>query len=309
MNEPKLIVMAAGLGSRYGGLKQMEPITAENEIILDFAVYDAMKAGFQDIIFVIKPEMEEIFRQRVMEPMSKYVNVQCVFQKITQLPEGYMVPDGRTKPWGTCHAVMACRDLVQGSFAVINADDYYGKDAFGKVYDFLCSDDSENVYCMAGYYIENTLSEQGTVTRGVCKTDDHGNLTEIAETKGIGWSEKNFGGEEIEYLDQTTGEKRKIAVGTAVSMNFWGFKQSMMQEMLDYFPTFLEEAAKVDSMNNEYLLPTEVGRLLSEDKIKVKVLEASDKWYGVTYKEDKEKVVEAFARMKSEGKYPQKLWK
>lgn len=306
MNEPKLIVMAAGLGSRYGGLKQMEPVTAEGEIILDFAVYDAMKAGFRDIIFVIKPEMEEIFRQRVMEPMASHVNVQCVFQEITQLPKGYSVPDGREKPWGTCHAVMACKELIDGPFAVINADDYYGKDAFKKVYAFLCSDNDEDTYCMAGYYVENTLSDLGTVTRGVCKTDSEGHLLKIRETKNIGWSGDNFDGDEIVYEED--GNLYNIEKGTPVSMNFWGFKRSMMEEMIETFPAFLDDAAKTDPMKKEYLLPTEVGRMLDEGKIKVKVLEAVDKWYGVTYKEDKEKVTAAFVKMKEEGKYPKHLW-
>lgn len=304
MKEPKLIVMAAGLGSRYGGLKQMEPVTAEGEIILDFAVYDAMKAGFRDVIFVIKPEMEDIFRKRVMEPMAKHLNVQCVFQDIMQLPEGYSVPDGRTKPWGTCHAVMACRDLIDGPFAVINADDYYGKDAFCKVYDFLSDNADEYTYCMAGYYVENTLSDLGTVTRGVCKTDDDGSLSMIHETKNIGWSDSSHNN----IIYEENGRQEIIEKGTMVSMNFWGFKQSMMDEMIANFPTFLEDAICSDPLKKEYLLPTEVGRMLDEDKITVKVLQAADKWYGVTYKEDKENVAAAFARMKKEGKYPGKLW-
>ena len=298
MKSPKLVVMAAGLGSRFGGLKQMESVTDENEIILDFAVYDALQAGFKDVIFIIKPEMEEIFKERVMGPMSKYLNVQYVFQDINQLPEGYSVPDGRTKPWGTCHAVMACGELLDGPFAVINSDDYYGKDAFKKVYDFLSKDNEEYGYCMAGYYVENTLSEQGTVTRGVCKTDENAFLVDIDETKEIGWQ-----GEDI-----VAGNGKHIERGTPVSMNFWGFKPSMMTEMKDRFPTFLDKAIAENPMKEEYLLPIEVGHLLEEEKVTVKVLEATDKWYGVTYKEDKELVYNAFKKMKAEGKYPQKLW-
>ena len=301
MHKPKLVIMAAGLGSRYGGLKQMESVTKENEIILDFAVYDAMKAGFEEVIFIIKPEMEDIFKSRVMDPMSKYIKTSYVFQEITQLPEGYSVPDGREKPWGTCHAVMACGELLDGPFAVINADDYYGRDAFQAVYAFLTKDEAPNIYCMAGYFVENTLSEQGTVTRGVCLTDEIRNLTDIRETKEIGWN-----GEKIVYPDGD--DTVEIPRGTMVSMNFWGFKPSMMDVMKADFPAFLDDCLANNPMKAEYLLPIKVGELLEENKVQVKVLEAKDKWYGVTYKEDKALVEAAFADMKASGKYPQKLW-
>lgn len=298
MKKPKLVVMAAGLGSRFGGLKQMEPITDENEIILDFACYDAVKAGFEDIIFIIKPEMEEVFRKRVLAPMAGHVNTSYVMQTMDQLPEGYSVPDGRVKPWGTCHAVMAAAEMIDGPFAVINSDDYYGRDAFSKVYDFLASESDESTFCMAGYYVENTLSDQGTVTRGVCMTED-GYLTGIDETKEIGRGPDGV----------ITGAGGKvIPEGTVVSMNFWGFTGRMLDEMIAGFPAFLDDAVKNDPMKAEYLLPVEVGRMLDEGRCRVRVLEAADKWYGVTYKEDKEIVMEAFRRMKAEGRYPQKLW-
>lgn len=298
MKKPKLVVMAAGLGSRFGGLKQMEPITDENEIILDFACYDAVKAGFEDIIFIIKPEMEDVFRKRVLAPMAGHVNTSYVMQTMDQLPEGYSVPEGRVKPWGTCHAVMAAAEVIDGPFAVINSDDYYGRDAFSKVYDFLASESDESTFCMAGYYVENTLSDQGTVTRGVCMTED-GYLTGIDETKEIGRGPDGV----------ITGAGGKvIPEGTVVSMNFWGFTGRMLDEMIAGFPAFLDDAVKNDPMKAEYLLPVEVGRLLDEGRCRVRVLEAVDKWYGVTYKEDKEIVMEAFRRMKAEGRYPQKLW-
>ena len=308
--KPKLVVMAAGLGSRYGGLKQMENMTPEGEIILDFGCYDAVKAGFEEIIFVIKPEMEEIFRERVLKRMSRYVKCSYVFQVMEQLPEGYEIPAGREKPWGTCHAVMAAAPLLDGPFAVINSDDYYGADAFRKVFDFLSSDTDENTYCMAGYYVENTLSETGTVTRGVCETDAAGNLIGIDETKSIGWVDQVGG--EIGVLDEGAADGcgcgRRIPKGTPVSMNFWGFKTSMLDYMKAGFPEFLDRTFAENPMKGEYLLPVEVGRYLEEGRIRVKVLEAVDKWYGVTYKEDKAKVEEAFARMKAEGKYPPVLW-
>ncbi len=306
MNKPVLVVMAAGLGSRYGGLKQMEAVTPEGEIILDFAVYDAKEAGFEDIIFVIKPEMEKDFNELVLSKMNGKVNTKYVFQELNQLPEGYSLPEGRTKPWGTCHAVMACKDLIDGPFAVINADDYYGKDAFKKVYDYLCEVDNESDdYCMAGYYVENTLSDIGTVTRGICKADDAGFLTAIQETKNIGWKDDSHEG--ISYDDPEHGI-HDIPKGTVVSMNFWGYTKSMMDDMVEYFPTFLDEAAQTDPLKKEFLLPTEVGRLLGENKIKVRILEASDRWFGVTYKEDLPGVKEAFAEMKAAGKYPKELW-
>ena len=298
MKAPKLVVMAAGLGSRYGGLKQMEPVTDENEILLDFAVYDALQAGFQDVIFVIKPEMEELFRRRVMAPMSPYLHARYVLQDLRRLPEGYTVPEGRTKPWGTCHAVMACEELLDGPFAVINADDYYGRDAFKKVHDFLVRDEGENSYCMACYRVENTLSRQGTVTRGVCKTDAKGNLLSIEETREIGW----------ENGEIVAGNGKKISRGTPVSMNFWGFRPSMMRQMREHFPAFLDQAMQEEPLQSEYLLPNEVGRLLQEGRITVKALDVSDKWYGVTYKEDRALVYDAFRKMKERGKYPRKLW-
>ena len=215
-----------------------------------------------------------------------------------QLPEGYSVPEGRVKPWGTCHAVMAAAEVIDGPFAVINSDDYYGRDAFSKVYDFLASESDESTFCMAGYYVENTLSDQGTVTRGVCMTED-GYLTGIDETKEIGRGPDGV----------ITGAGGKvIPEGTVVSMNFWGFTGRMLDEMIAGFPAFLDDAVKNDPMKAEYLLPVEVGRLLDEGRCRVRVLEAVDKWYGVTYKEDKEIVMEAFRRMKAEGRYPQKLW-
>lgn len=298
MNKPKLVVMAAGLGSRFGGLKQMEPVTEAGEIILDFAVYDAVAAGFDEVIFIIKREMEEVFKTRILESISKHVKASYVFQEIDQLPEGYSVPEGRTKPWGTCHAVMACGDKLDGPFAVINADDYYGRDAFKKVYDFLVEDSDENAYCMAGYYVENTLSDQGAVTRGVCKTDENNFLVDIEETKDIGWD-----GDAIVHPGGS------IERGTMVSMNFWGFKPSMMTAMNQGFGEFLDKAIAENPMKEEYLLPIKVGQMLEDGQISVKVLEAEDKWYGVTYKEDKAVVEEAFSNMKKSGKYPDKLWR
>lgn len=321
----KLIVMAAGLGSRYGGLKQMDNMTSSGEIILDFACFDAIKAGFKDIVFVIKPEMEDEFNMRVVSKIAKYANVQYVFQDMSMLPGGMEVPAGRVKPWGTCHAVLAAKDLIDGPFAVINSDDYYGADAFRKVHDFLQGSADENEFCMAGYSVENTLSDHGTVTRGVCNVDAGGYLSSIDETKNIGWVDKGAGeigvlggagGNEIsarggdccEEISARVGAGRRIAMGTPVSMNFWGFKPSILAQMETGFSEFLSGKLKDDPMNAEYPLPVCVEELLESGQAKVKVLDVADKWYGVTYKEDKAFVSEAFERMKREGKYPEVLW-
>lgn len=310
----KLIVMAAGLGSRYGGLKQMDSMTDSGEIILDFACFDAIKAGFKDIVFVIKPEMEDEFNRRVVFKIAKYANVQYVFQDMSMLPGGMEVPAGRVRPWGTCHAVLAAKGLIDGPFAVINSDDYYGADAFRKVYDFLQGSADENEFCMAGYSVENTLSEHGTVTRGVCNVDASGYLTSIDETKNIGWVDKGageigvLGGAGGNEISARVGAGRRIAMGTPVSMNFWGFKPSIIARMEKGFSEFLSGKLKDDPMNAEYPLPVCVEELLESGQAKVKVLDVADKWYGVTYKEDKAFVSEAFERMKSEGKYPEVLW-
>lgn len=297
MLEPKLVVMAAGLGSRYGGLKQMENMTDEGEIILDFSCYDAIQAGFREIVFIVKPEIEELFKERVVKNIEKFADVKYAVQSLTDLPEGYTLPEGRTKPWGTCHAVLAAKMYLNSPFCVINADDYYGKDAFVKMYEFLKNDTDENTYAMAGYYVQNTLSDLGTVTRGVCQVDENSNLTKIVETKEVGW--KNAEHTLIGTPDMDIPE------GTVVSMNFWGFKPSFIKYMEEDFIPFLDTCEK---MKGEYLLPTEVEELLRKGKCTVKVFPAVDKWYGVTYKEDKEVVHDAFKRLKVEGKYPEKLW-
>lgn len=273
---PQLIIMAAGLGSRYGGLKQMESITPEGEIILDFAVFDAIKAGFKDIIFIIKDEMAETFANRIIKRIKPFANVSYVIQENPLAP--------RTKPYGTCHAVMAAKDKISGPFCVINSDDYYGPKAFLDMYDFLCNDTEPDTYAMAGYLLKNTLSETGAVTRGVCK-ESKGFLTEIVETKGI-------------TKDNT------YPSDTLVSMNFWGFKPSILEYINQGWDEFLTNAGK----KNEYLLPIEVGKYLQNNLIKVKVLPTTDKWVGVTYKEDKEVVTKKFEEYKAKGLYPGRLW-
>ena len=304
MNKPVLIIMAAGMGSRYGGLKQIDPVSDKGEIILDFSLYDAMMAGFEDVVFVIKEENETDFRALIDERAGKHI------------PEGYKVPEGREKPWGTCHAVMSARHLVNGPFAVINADDYYGPGAFQSMYDFLEKSAEEAAkeeaagtkpaqyeFCMIGYELKNTITENGHVSRGVCDVTDGGYLTDIVERTKI---MRRDGG--IQYTED--GESWvTLPEDTVVSMNFWGFSKDMMTEMVARFPEFLDEALKTNPLKGEYFLPGVVDTLLKEEKARVRVLRSRDKWYGVTYKQDKQTVVDALQAMKDKGLYPDVLWK
>ena len=316
MNKPVLIIMAAGMGSRYGGLKQIDPVSDKGEIILDFSLYDAMMAGFEDVIFVIKEENEADFRAIIDERSGKHMNVHYAFQKLEDIPEGYAVPEGREKPWGTCHAVMSARHLVNGPFAVINADDYYGPGAFQSMYDFLEKSAEEAAkeeaagtkpaqyeFCMIGYELKNTITENGHVSRGVCDVTDGGYLKDIVERTKI---MRRDGG--IQYTED--GESWvTLPEDTVVSMNFWGFSKDMMTEMVARFPEFLDEALKTNPLKGEYFLPGVVDTLLKEEKARVRVLRSRDKWYGVTYKEDKQTVVDALQAMKDKGLYPDVLWK
>ncbi len=304
--EPILVIMAAGMGSRFGGLKQIEPISDKGEIILDFSLYDAFMAGFKKAIFVIKRENEEDFRKLIDNGAAKYMKVDYAFQQLNDLPDGYSVPEGREKPWGTAHAVMAARHLADGPIAVINADDYYGPGAFQTIYDFLegACDGEKYSYCMVGYDIENTLTENGFVSRGVCKTSEQGFLTEITERTKIQWKDG-----EIVYTEDDGKTWKNLPKGTTVSMNFWGFTPSMMKEMEAGFPAALDKILAENPLKGEYFLPGVVDRLLREGKAEVKVLKSRDRWYGITYKEDKESVVSALQSMKDKGEYPDKLWK
>ena len=306
MKKPTLVIMAAGMGSRFGGLKQIEPVSDKGEIILDFSLYDAVMAGFKKAIFIIKKENEEAFRALVDDRAGKYIGVEYAFQCLDDLPEGYFVPEGREKPWGTAHAVLAARRLADGPIAVINADDYYGPGAFQSIYQFLetaCDSDTYD-YCMAGYNIENTLTENGYVSRGVCQTSEEGLLREITERTKIQWQ-----GDKIVYTEDEGATWQELPRGTVVSMNFWGFTQSMMKEMEERFPAFLDNALKENPMKGEYFLPGVVDQLIKEGKARVKVLRSQDRWYGVTYREDKDSVVSALQSMKDKGEYPDVLWK
>ncbi len=303
MKKPKLMLMAAGMGSRYGGLKQIDKVSKEGEILMDFSLYDAKKAGFEDVIFIIRKEHEAAFKELVDAGVGRYMNVQMAFQELSDLPEGYEVPEGRQKPWGTCHAVMAARHLLDGPFVVINADDYYGPDAFQKIFNFFQTETGSFPYSMAmvSYMLKNTLSEQGSVARGVCNVDQYGYLNSIVERTEI---LKKDG--KICYKD---GERwYGLSENTPVSMNMWGFGKGVLESMIEGFPAFLDRTFSDNPLKGEYFLPYIVEQLIASGKGKVRVFDSTDKWYGMTYKEEKNLVAKAIERMKTEGLYPEKLW-
>lgn len=304
MKKPVLVIMAAGMGSRYGGLKQIDPVDEQGHIIMDFSIFDAKRAGFEKVVFIIKKENEADFKEAVGDRMEENIEVAYVYQDLHNIPEGFTVPEGRVKPWGTAHAVLSCIDEVDGPFAVINADDYYGRDAFQKIYDYLSTheDDDKYRYTMVGYELENTLTENGHVARGVCTMNDAGELVSVVERTRI---EKKGDGAAFTEDGETWTEIPKNSI---VSMNMWGFTASVLQEIKAGFAAFLEEGLKSNPMKCEYFLPTVVSNLLAADKASVAVLTSADKWYGVTYKEDKPVVMAAIKQMKENGLYPERLW-
>ena len=305
MKKPILVIMAAGMGSRYGGLKQIDPVDAQGHIIMDFSIYDAKRAGFEEVVFIIKKENEADFRESIGNRMSKIMKVSYVYQELSNLPEGFEVPEERVKPFGTGHAILSCIDAISGPFAVINADDYYGVHAFQEIYDFLSThqDDDKYRYTMVAYKVENTLTENGHVARGVCTTDEQNRLVAIHERTHI---EKR--GDQTEYTEDDGQTWTVIPEGSLVSMNMWGFSASILKELKERFPVFLKKNLSVNPMKCEYFLPEVVSNLLSEGKATVEVRKSLDKWYGVTYKEDKPFVVAAIQSLKDQGLYPQKLW-
>jgi len=306
MKKPVLVVMAAGMGSRYGGLKQIDPVDENGNIIIHYSLYDAYRAGFRKAVFVIRPELEETFKEVIGPKVPEKMEIEYVYQIITDLPEGYSVPEGRTKPWGTAHAALAARNVVDGPFAIINSDDFYGADAFKTVYDYLSeTEDTPGCYeyALVGYLLENTVTENGSVARGVCTSNADGYLTDIVERTKI------VKGEEMPRFTEDDGATWTDLPGdTIVSMNLWGFTRSYLDEAEARFPKFLDEAMKTNPMKGEYYLPGVVSQLLTEEKARVRVLSSKDKWYGVTYQEDKPVVVEALTRMRQEGLYPMDLW-
>ena len=289
------------MGSRFGGLKQITAIDAEGHAIIDFSLFDACRAGFRNIVFIIKREIEDSFRAAIGTRMEKYFDVKYVYQQLDVLPEGNTVPAGREKPWGTGHAVMCCRGVVEGPFAVINADDFYGAGAYRAMYDFLSSDRKPGEYAMVGYKLRNTVTENGSVARGVCDTEN-GYLVDITERTHI---EKR--GENAAYTED--GEHFVPLSGDAtVSMNFWGFSTMMLDELYARFPAFLDKSLPVNPLRCEYFLPFVANEQLREGLATVSILDCNETWYGMTYREDLDSVKAAIADMKARGIYPERLW-
>lgn len=297
-----LVIMAAGMGSRFGGIKQLEPVGPSGEIIMDYSVYDAIKAGYKKVVFIIRKDLEKDFKEIIGNRLAKHVEVEYVFQELDNLPEGFSIPEGRTKPWGTGQAIMSCIGKIDAPFTVINADDYYGKEGFRIINEFLNNPgrcDKQYHFCMAGFSLGNTLSENGTVTRGVCSVKD-GILEKVTETHEI----RPEGDKAIATEE---GKDFELALDCPVSMNMWGFTPDFLDELQSRFVSFLENVKEGD-LKAEYLLPTIVDDLIKEGKAEVTVLNTNDKWFGVTYKEDKEVVVESFQKLVDEGEYPVRLF-
>ncbi len=304
MAKPVLVILAAGMGSRYGGLKQMDPVDNQGHKIIDFSIYDAKQAGFEKVIFIIKKEMEQDFRECVGNPISKHMEVEYVFQELSNVPETFTIPEGRVKPWGTTHALYCCKDVIDGPFMVINSDDYYGKSGYQLMYQFLSSqkEDTGN-YAMVSYELGKTLTEKGSVTRGCCKTDDNGFLQDIVEQKMLVKTENGAA-----YSEDDGETFHPIEVTSPVSMNMWGFGKSIISEFGKALDLFFDKKVALNPMKAECLIPTEVDVLLKSKKATVKVLTSTDQWFGVTYKEDKPYVVESIQKLKDAGEYPEKLW-
>lgn len=297
-----LVIMAAGMGSRFGGIKQLEPVGPNGEIIMDYSIYDAICAGFNKIVVIIRKDLEKDFKEVIGNRIEKQAKVEYVFQELDDIPEGFSVPTGRTKPWGTGQAVLCCKELVKENFAVINADDYYGKEAFRLIYKFLNDPDyNDNDYCMAGFILGNTLSENGAVTRGICKVDETGKLVDIVETGGI------VPAEDHAEAKDSNGNKIAIDLNSVVSMNMWGFKPGLFDFLEKGFVEFMTNLEQ-DDIKKEYLLPTVVGDLVKAGKVQVNVLKSNDRWFGVTYREDKDDVVNSIKALIEKGEYPDSLY-
>ena len=302
--EPILLIMAAGMGSRYGGLKQMDPLGPDGEAIIDYSCFDARRAGFKRVIFLIKHEIEDDFKRLVGDRIAKFMEVNYAYQELDQLPDGYTVPEGRVKPFGTGHAVLCCRELIDAPFAAINADDYYGPRAFQTAYDTLknLEDDEKQRFMMVAYRLDKTLTENGYVSRGVCEVGEDGNLKGIVERTHIVASSDG-----PLYTEDGKNYVR-LESDCPVSMNMWGFTPSLLDSLAERFPAFLDQIAKENPLKGEFFLPFVVNDLLEEGKATVKVLKSEDRWWGITYQADKEQVKGAFIRMAEDGLYPRPLW-
>lgn len=300
MQEPTLVILAAGMGSRFGGLKQITAVDSHGHAIIDFSLFDAYRAGFRKVAFIIKHEIEEDFKAAIGHRMEKYFDVKYVYQQLDMLPEGYSVPEGRTKPWGTAHAVLCAKEAVQGPFAVINADDFYGRSAYCALFDFLRADRDGSEHAMVAYLLKNTVTEYGSVARGICRVDE-GYLSDIVERLHI---EKR--GEDGAYTED--GENWVPLPGhSPVSMNFWGFGPGMMEELERRFPKWLDENLPENPLKCEYFLPFVANALIKEGTGSIRVLNCHETWHGITYREDMESVVSYIAALRAQGVYPETL--
>ena len=298
--EPTLVILAAGMGSRFGGLKQITPVDPYGHAIIDFSLFDACRAGFRKVAFIIKHEIEADFKAAVGRRMEKYFDVKYVFQQLDMLPEGYSVPEGRVKPWGTGHAVLCAKDAIDGPFAVVNADDFYGPSAYQALYDFLSSEGPENEHAMVGYLLRNTVTEHGTVARGICRVEN-GLLTGVVERTRI-----KKDGTDGAYTED--GETWIPLPGeSVVSMNFWGFRRSMLEELEKRFPVWLAENLPVNPEKCEYFLPLVANALIQENEGSIRVLNCHETWHGITYREDMDSVVQYIASLREQGVYPEAL--
>lgn len=296
-----LLVLAAGMGSRYGGLKQLDQVGPSGETIIDYSVYDAIEAGFNKIVFIIRKDIEKEMKELLFDKYSKKIKIEYVFQELTNVPEGVTVPEDRVKPWGTGHAVLMAKDVINEPFVVINADDFYGKSAFKVVADYMNSqkDELKGKNCMAGYLLKNTLSDHGSVSRGVCKVNENNELVEITERTKIAW-------EESKIIADDNGNNLELDGETFVSMNFWGFTPDVFPELESEFKKFIQD--NLSNIKSEYYIPSIVSHQMNNKLATVKVLEATDQWFGVTYQEDKPLVVAKVKELTDSGKYPEKLW-
>ncbi len=306
MKDTTLVIMAAGIGSRFGGgIKQLAPVGPGGEIIMDYSIHDALEAGFNKIIFIIRKDLEKDFREIIGNRIEKIAHVEYAFQELSALPEGYQVPEGRTKPWGTGQAVLTVKDLVHEPFLVINADDYYGKEGFAKIHDYMVTqmDTESDAYdmCMGGFVLENTLSENGAVTRGVCEVNPDGSLKKVTETYEI---ERKDG---MMFAKDEQGNPATVDAKQLVSMNMWGLPPKFLESLEEGFPKFLDSLKEGD-VKTEYLLPKIIDQQIKEGKAQVKVLKTQDKWFGVTYKEDKEAVVASIRKLIADGVYKENLY-
>jgi len=303
--KPALIIMAAGMGSRFGGLKQVTPLGPSGELIIDYSIHDAIEAGFERIVFVIKHEIEDIFKELIGDRISKIVQTDYVFQELTELPEGYSIPEGRVKPYGTAHAVWCCRDVIKGPFMVINSDDYYGRDCFKLIYDFITKPTTDNIkhIAMAGYLLENTLTENGSVSRGVCEVDAQNKIVSLTERKTI----ELRGGTPM-FTEDDGKTWTELDRKCFVSMNCWGFPEGMFDYLEREFYFFLDNTVPENPLKSEYYLPITADKMVKEGVADITVLPVADRWYGVTYADDKPKVMEALKGLAEQGIYKYKLW-